>query len=184
MKGLPRIAVIALATGILMLAAVPALARHLASPTGSKALILRGSIQGTETHRFSIPDTGSLYTWNGKGMIKPLGAVTGRGKDHGVGFIKTGIPTGRMTLSTATGSIRLEITYDTTPGFAPVPSHGRYVITGGTGAFSGAAGTGSLLRTVGSCSDGSTSNPCPVGVPFAVTYRFHGTRGGGVRSSR
>jgi hypothetical protein len=150
-------------------------ARH--HPVRGGSLVLLGAIRGTETHIMSNPDVGASYKWEGPGTVKPLGAVTATGSNHGVGFIAQGVPTGVMTLSTTAGSITLKVTYDRTPGFAPLPRHGTYAITGGTGSYAKATGTGSLVRDPGTCSNGTAQGPagsCPIGTPFPVTYTLKG----------
>lgn len=163
-----------LAAGVLAYGTSPALARHHSFKRHSTATTLQGTINARETRVFSNPDTGALYKWTGQGTVKPLGATSGTGTNHGVGFIREGAPTGTMTLSNAAGSIRLKITYDRTPGFAPLPSHAMYVITGGTGAYARTKGSGSLVRQQGACSNGTSTGLCPVGSSFAVTYQFNG----------
>lgn len=137
-------------------------------------IILHGRINGRETRLFTNPDAGASYRWVGQGKVKPLGVVAGTGVSHGVGFIQEGTPAGTMTLSSSTGTITLTIKFDRTRGFAPLPSHAAYVITGGTGAYTGARGSGSLLRQQGSCSGGSSTGLCPTGGTYPVTYRFSG----------
>lgn len=137
-----------------------------------KSVVLQGSVKASETRQMNNPDVGALYSWTGRGTVRPLGNAGGRGNNHAVGFVQEGTPTGQMTLSNGSGSINLKITYDRTRGFAPLPSHGTYVITGGTGAYAGASGTGTVLRKQGACPSGGT---CAVGSTFPVTYQFSGT---------
>ncbi|HZU12359.1 MAG TPA: hypothetical protein VFB58_05925 [Chloroflexota bacterium] len=146
----------------------------------SQAIILRGTIKGMGIRRMTNPDGGALYHWKGHGTVRPLGVVSGRGTNHAVGFISQGTPTGTMTLTSTAGSIKLKITYDQTRGFAPLPTHGLYTITGGTGQYAGAHGSGSVLRHQGTCSGGTSSGQCPIGATFPVTYQF--TSGTGAKA--
>jgi hypothetical protein len=156
------------------------LARHQSSPAHDASLALQGTINASETHLFSNPDVGAAYQWSGQGTVAPLGTVTGSGTNHGVGFIAKGTPTGTMTLSTSTGSIDLSVTYDQTPGFAPLPVNGTYVITGGTGAYVGARGSGLLVRRQGPCPDESSDGLCPASAAFPMTYQFSGGSGAAI----
>lgn len=166
------VAVSGLCAASLLLGAPIAQAAHQHLLAQSKSMTLQGTVTATETHLMSNPDVGALYKWNGKGAVRPLGTVsTGKGSNHGVGFVQQGSPTGAATLSNGSGSITLKITYDRTRGFSPLPVHGTYVITGGTGRYVGARGNGTVLRKQGACPNGGS---CRIGVPFSVTYQFSG----------
>lgn len=141
---------------------------HLAGAT----LTLKGTIKGTGTRLMTNPDTGGAYKWTGTGSVTPLGRVAGKGSNHSVGFVRSGNPTGRMTLTGAHGSITLQITYDQTNGFAPLPAHGTYTITAGTGRYAGAQGSGSITRHQGACSVQSSPGQCPIGATYSVTYKL------------
>jgi hypothetical protein len=155
-----------------LLGASPALAAHHRVRHHASTVALQGTLNSTETRVFSNPDAGALYTWTGHGTMKPLGSTAATGKNHGVGFIRQGSPTGTMTLTGSRGSISLKVTYDATSGFAALPQHGTYVITAGTGSYAGAKGSGPLLRQQGECQDGTSNGLCPVGASFSVTYQF------------
>jgi hypothetical protein len=135
-------------------------------------LALKGTIKGVGIRRMSNPDTGALYRWSGNGSILPLGTVVGKGSNRGVGFVRAGNPTGTMTLTGAHGSITLTVTYDQTASFAPLPAHGTYTITGGTGRYAGVRGSGSITRHQGACAGGSSTGQCPAGATYRVTYQF------------
>jgi hypothetical protein len=165
------VATVALFAVTFVLGTSVALAGQQGPRSHTKSVVLQGTVNASETRLMSNPDVGALYKWNGKGTLKPLGHVAGKGGNHGVGFTQAGTPTGTMTLSNGTGSISLKITYDQTRGFAPLPSHGTYVITGGTGAYAGATGKGTVLRKQGACPSGST---CGIGATFPVAYQFSG----------
>jgi hypothetical protein len=63
---------------------------------------------------------------------------------HTPGFILQGHTTGTLVLSSAQGSITLQLVGPPQPGFSPPPSTLQYTITGGTGAYAGAAGQGTV----------------------------------------
>jgi hypothetical protein len=143
----------------------------------SASLTLSGSITGTEQRIVSVPDTGAQWRWQGSGTVKPLGAVTATGTNHAVGFIASGTPTGSMVLTGANGTLTLTLTYPQTKGFAPLPAQAAYVISGGTGQYAGASGSGSVVRKFGSCSPTPNSTSCSAITSGPVTYQFVASNG-------
>jgi hypothetical protein len=148
-RGCALVVLVALFGGLLVPSATAA------SHSAGMAVSLKGSING------------AAYLWTGTGSVAPLGAVAGKGTNRGVGFIRAGNPTGTATLTGAHGSINLKITFGQTAGFAPLPVHGIYTITGGSGRYAGAHGSGSITRHQGTC-----AGQCPTGTTYTETYRF------------
>jgi hypothetical protein len=142
------------------------------SHSATTTVALKGTIKGTGVRQMSPPDTGAKYIWSGAGSVTPLGTVRGKGTNRGVGFIRQGNPSGTMTLTGAHGSVTLTITYDQTAGFAPLPAHGTYTITGGTGRYAGAQGSGSIIRHQGNCLGQAATGQCPTGAAYTVTYQL------------
>lgn len=143
------------------------------SHSATTTVLLKGIVKGTEVRRMSPPDTGATYRWSGAGSVSSLGIVKGKGTNRGVGFIRQGNPSGTMTLTGAHGSVTLTVTYDQTAGFAPLPAHGTYTITGGTGRYAGAQGSGSVTRHQGACPGQAATGQCPTGAAYTVTYRLN-----------
>jgi hypothetical protein len=160
-RGCALVVLVALFGGLLVPSATAA------SHSAGMAVSLKGSINGAGSRQMSLPDTGAAYLWTGTGSVAPLGAVAGKGTNRGVGFIRAGNPTGTATLTGAHGSINLKITFGQTAGFAPLPVHGIYTITGGSGRYAGAHGSGSITRHQGTC-----AGQCPTGTTYTETYRF------------
>jgi hypothetical protein len=108
----------------------------------------RGVIRGTWSASQLNPDVGITQTLSGLGTVAPLGAVQASGSLHTPGFIIQGFTTGTMVLTNAQGSVTLSlIGHQPQPGFSPPTSALDYTITGGTGAYAGASGSGVVALT-------------------------------------
>jgi hypothetical protein len=92
----------------------------------------------------------------GSGSISPLGHVTGSGNGLSPFALATGAPSsGSFTLTAKTGKVFVSM-IGLTPvdnGFGPIPqttiiAAGKYTITGGTGAYAGETGSGTVQITV------------------------------------
>ena len=123
----------------------------------SKQTLLTGSISGKYGLAPTIPDIGARYVFDGTGTAGDLGSVSAHGLVSLPGFISTGNATGTLTLtqvgpsaSPVNNSVTLRLTGPTEAGFGPFPSTLSYTITSGTGAFGGAAGSGSIAVTLNS----------------------------------
>jgi len=109
---------------------------------------LSGTAHGNYVSRQSNPDTGTLYSFNARGMIAPVGRTFDFGSFHTPGFIQNGQTQGRLTLVGPRGTLRMTIT-EVTPTTDPTNVfHFTYTITGGTGRFRNAQGTGNLDVTL------------------------------------
>jgi hypothetical protein len=73
-----------------------------------------------------------------------LGAVQITGSAHLPGLVLSAHATGQLTITNAKGTITLDLTGPTERAFGPMPRHLSYKITGGTGAYAGAAGKGNV----------------------------------------
>jgi hypothetical protein len=117
-------------------------------------VLLNGSISGTYLLAPTSVDTGAEYIFTGAGTAGDLGAVYAQGNVILPGLVTTGHATGTLTLSSIgttpanSGSVTLKLTGPAEPGFGQFPSTLNYVITGGTGAFAGATGAGSIAVTL------------------------------------
>jgi hypothetical protein len=105
-------------------------------------LALCGQVSGTWQSHFVVPDVGGWQTLQGSGEVGPLGMVQMKGELHTPGFIRQGEATATVTLSSAAGSVTLQLVGPLQPGFSPPPSTFQYTITGGTGLYAGASGSG------------------------------------------
>ena len=56
---------------------------------------------------------------------------------------------GSLTVTTSRGTLTLELAGPVQTGFAPLPRVFGYRVTGGTGAYQGATGGGSIQLTLG-----------------------------------
>jgi hypothetical protein len=137
-----------------------------------RRIVLSGSVKGTEHRVLSLPDTGMRWRWKGGGTVQPLGHVTATGTNHAVGFVRTGTPTGVIMLTNPSGTLQLALTYPQTRGFAPLPARATYVITAGTGQYSGATGSGKVLRRLTPCSPALGGASCSAASVRPVVYRF------------
>jgi hypothetical protein len=94
-------------------------------------------------HRL-MPDVGSSYELSGAGNVTKLGMVTVDAKLHSVGFIANGHAGGTMTFTNPRGSLTIELTGPSQPGFSALPSHFSYQVLSGTGSFQNVHGTGTI----------------------------------------
>jgi hypothetical protein len=107
-------------------------------------LALSGTVRGGYTISGLIPDVGKSYQFGVAGRISPLGQTGDNGQIHTTGFISSGMATGTMTIGAPHGTIKLQLTGPTQPGFAPLPSTMAYTINGGTGLYTKATGSGTI----------------------------------------
>jgi hypothetical protein len=128
-------------------------------------LALSGTVRGGYIVSGLIPDVGKSYQFGVAGRISPLGQTGDNGQIHTTGFIATGVATGTMTIGAPRGTIKLQLTGPTQPGFAPLPSTMSYTINGGTGLYQKATGSGTIDITL-------TSNVFSYGFGL-MTISFH-----------
>lgn len=112
------------------------------SPPPVHALVGTGA-GAYAVHRL-LPDVGSSYELSGAGNVTKLGMVTVDAKLHSVGFIANGHAGGTLTFTNPRGSLTIELTGPSQPGFAALPSHFSYQVLSGTGSFQNVHGTGTI----------------------------------------
>jgi hypothetical protein len=148
---------------------------------------LNGKITGTYSPAPFSPVLGATYVLNGTGTAGVLGAVSA----HGTVFVPeaelSGHAAGTLTLTSLSaasanaGSVTLTLTGPTQVGFGPfsIPSTFTYVITGGTGVYANATGSGTIAVTLGGKSNptaftftllsGIVSTTLPTTLPTVVS---------------
>ena len=119
------------------------------------SLNLAGTITGKYSLAPTAVDLGAGYVFNGTGTAGAMGKVSLQGTVFIPGFVATGQAHGTLTLTAVSPSasavlstVTLAVTGPTQAGFGPFPSTLNYTITGGTGALSGATGTGTIAVTL------------------------------------
>ena len=120
--------------------------------TQTQNLSLSGTVHGQYFAQSSNPDTGSTYSITAFGRISPLGRTAVTGSYQTPGFILNGTAHGSLTLTAAHGSLTLKLDQ---AGPIPQNSSGgsrlfQFTITGGTGAYAGAQGSGTVNVTLDS----------------------------------
>jgi hypothetical protein len=104
---------------------------------------LKGTLTGAYTSPLNNPDARS-YDFTGAGTAGALGTADISGTISPPGFIRSAPATGELTLTSATGSVTIDLTGHTQPGGSPLPEKMKYVVTSGTGAFASAGGKGTI----------------------------------------
>jgi hypothetical protein len=153
-----------------VMAAVPATApARLAQQ--SHLIRLAGTVHGAWSSDTPLPDVGSTQTLTGAGTVRPLGKVQAQGTVQTLGFIFMGRATGSFTLTNARGSVTVHLVGPLQKGFSPAPPTFHYSIVKGTGAFTGAVGSGRvfLQETPGHGIDCPPGYVCPQ-IFFAPTF--------------
>jgi hypothetical protein len=102
---------------------------------------LASPVAGAGSH---LPDTGMRYDLTGTGKLDLTGPVKVSGYVQTTGFVASGHASGSITFTNALGSLTLGLTGPTQPGFAPLPVHFTFTVTGGTGAYQHETITGSI----------------------------------------
>jgi len=138
--------------------------------TGKK-LALSGSVSGTYSLAPTAVGIGAEYVFNGSGALTGLGPVGAQGDVILPAFAAAGTASGTLTLTSASttpadaGSVTLKLT-GTVGSSGAFPSTLTYVITGGTGIFSGASGNGTIAVKLGTDPNSFTflfsAGPTPV----------------------
>ncbi len=105
---------------------------------------LAGQGRGAYSSSSTIPDTGVQYTFTGVATLAQLGVVQVSGSAHSVGFIASGQATGELTFRNARGSVTIDLTGPSQPGFSPLPKTFQYTVVSATGAYQGMQDQGSL----------------------------------------
>jgi hypothetical protein len=126
----------------------------------TRSIHLHGTLQGQYQTNAPIPDTGTTYVLQGTGHVGGFGHASVTGNMHSLGFIAQGHAQGDLTVKGAGGTITLHLTAVVQQaGFQPLPSAFSYDITGGTGKYAGAHGSGSATLTSPQGSNGAGGLP-------------------------
>jgi len=103
------------------------------------AFSIKGTLSGSYT--FGIPNLGARnYGFTGTGTADTPGAVSVSGSIDTPGFRNTG----QFMLTTATGTVTFNVTGYTQSVDSPLPRKMTYTVTGGTGAYAGVKGKGTI----------------------------------------
>jgi hypothetical protein len=91
---------------------------------------------------------GKTYTFQGSAAIGKLGYFAISGTITTVGNVRTGHATGRLTISSRSGTLVINLTGPTQTKFAAMPPKFTYTVVSATGKFAHWAGKGDLLMSV------------------------------------
>jgi hypothetical protein len=142
----------------------------------AQMLALSGQVSGTWQIAPTVgPFAGEVQILRGGGVVSPLGTVQMTGVLNVLGPIGQGETLGTVTLSNAAGSVTLRFVGPPQQGLGALPANFHYTITGGTGQYAGASGSGAVAfaehqgsRPV--CPPGALC-PQPVGAnTFTMTF--------------
>jgi hypothetical protein len=151
--------------------AMPAVAHaaEVGMPTAmSTAVHVNGTTRGEYVRVRANPDTGSTYDFNTTGILPGFGVAAVSGSVQTPGNIATGTASGSLTLFSLKGTLTLKVSSASLPSFSPLPSKLTFTITGGTGAFAGATGSGTIAVALH-----QTFGRGPMLTGGAVTLTFH-----------
>ncbi len=141
------------------LAAHPAVVASAAKTSLPNPLELSGSVHGT--FKLKGVSGGSV---NASGNLRPIGKVTVAGK---VAILSANTGTETLTISTSKGKVLLStvVMATGTSSFT-----GTYTINGGTKAFAGETGSGTIVVSLTATKFSSTFSPAPtpIATPLAV----------------
>lgn len=116
--------------------------------TTPTTISLNGTLKGTYQITPSIPDTGTKYTFSGKGTVRPLGSSDVTGNVHDLGFVASGRAEGLAVISTPQGSLTLKLEGPKQKGFAKLPDRFSFKITNSSGSYLHDRGHGTLVLVV------------------------------------
>lgn len=131
----------------------------------SAAKSVSGVVRGTYTES-SIPDAGSTTRLTGSGRFPGLGLSGLSGSLQSLGLIATGHATGNITITNRFGKIHLDLTGPTQTGGSALPTHFTFTVTGGSGHYLHASGSGSADVTETPVGDAT-------GLRSHGRFRFH-----------
>ena len=130
----------------------PGLGAALVAHAATLAPALGGTVTGTYTAT-AKPDLGTTYDLTGSGTLNLLGQVTAQGTLQSLGFIASGHAGGTVTITAGKDTITLQLTGHRQKGFAPLPKHFTYKVTGASGQFASLKGQhGTADLTLGAVS--------------------------------
>ena len=137
-----------------------------AGPSVSLGGMARGTLRGLE----AITEV-NVFGLDARGLVVP-----GLGRFHVVGDLTStylGVPghsTGKLTLYGKEGWIDLDLLGPAQPGSSPLPGSYQFKVTGGTAAYKGATGGGTLGLAYGPKSVGNPTQAGPVSLKFWPTF--------------
>jgi hypothetical protein len=111
---------------------------------GNAAALLSGMLTGTCTPAPGVPDAGTHFNVHGSGKLSVLGHVSVTGTLHSTGYTRVGHAGGTLVLTTAHGSLTLQLEGTLQPGFAPLPAHWYFNVVKGTGAYAHLMASGTI----------------------------------------
>jgi hypothetical protein len=151
---------------------LPLVATMAATPSSTASRVfLNGMMSGLYSAEQQVPDIGTSYHVITSGRFIHNGKAAVDGDLHSLGFIARGQAGGTLTAITPHGALTLELTGPTQPGFSPLPTHFQFTITGGTGRYHHAQGSGTVDVALTPATNSSTS---PSTLDFGrVTLTFH-----------
>lgn len=115
-------------------------------------------VHGTLTSVPTMPDVGAGYRLAGSGRLTGFGPAQVKGGLNAPGFIAQGHAGGTVTITGRRGSVRLDLTGPTQPGFSDLPSTFHYVIGAASRAYAGRIGqAGTLHLSLGIAANGVRS---------------------------
>jgi hypothetical protein len=129
----------------------PGIAAEMSRRTTEAAELLAGTIRGPyrSLEATFTPYVGPIYLFNGTGHVGGLGHATATGDMLGAGFIRQGRAGGEYTLRRGGDSVEIQLTaLQEQPGSSALPADYSYAITGGTGHYKDASGSGSATLTM------------------------------------
>jgi hypothetical protein len=119
---------------------------------------------------------GRAQNLRGGGQVSPLGNAELTGQLHLPGAVSQGQVTGTITLTSPNGNVTLSLVGPMQSGSSPPPSTMQYTITGGTGAYANASGSGTVSfqeqqYPPQSCSSNGYCPPRAYGGTFTMTFQ-------------
>jgi hypothetical protein len=122
-----------------------------------------------------VGDIGVHYDFTGTADLARLGHVTVTGSALSLGNILTGHASGTLVFTNARGSVTVELTGPSQPGFAPLPTQFTYTVVSGTGAYQRLQDHGSLTLLL----TPQAVTPLPGALPAGFQGTFTLTIAGG-----
>jgi hypothetical protein len=122
-----------------------------------------------------VGDIGVNYSFTGAADLARLGHVTVSGSALSLGNIQTGHASGTLVFTNAHGSVTVELTGPSQPGFAPLPTQFAYTVVSGTGAYQHLQDHGSLTLILAP----QAVTPLPGALPAGFQGTFTLTIAGG-----
>jgi hypothetical protein len=114
-----------------------------------------------------VGDIGEHYDFTGGANLAQLSHVTVSGSVLGLGNVPRGHATGTLIFTNASGSVTIELTGPSQPGFSPLPTQFQYTVVNATGAYQHLHDQGTLSLVL-QPSNGSTGLPGSQGA-FTLT---------------